>query len=270
MYSEITNSIKISVNPVFLEEQSDPDDFHYVWAYHVCIENQRTDTVQLMTRRWHITDSQGRINEVRGEGVVGESHIPNGRHAVWNNHAGEGVAAESVIPNGRNAVPDNHAGGSVVSESRLPNGRNAVPDNHAGEGKVGAESRLPNGRNAVWNGHAGEGVVSESFLRNARNAVSDNHAGEGVVSESSLRNARNAVGCPAIHNSVRNDYISGCVLRVSPLAARYLDVSRTCDGITEATDIKGQSLSRQHRNKQKCERGEYAALWGCCHQKHLQ
>jgi ApaG protein len=75
MYSEITDSIKISVNPVFLEEQSDPDDFHYVWAYHVCIENQRTDTVQLMTRRWHITDSQGRINEVRGEGVVGEKPI---------------------------------------------------------------------------------------------------------------------------------------------------------------------------------------------------
>jgi ApaG protein len=75
MYSEVTNSIKISVNPIFMEEQSDPDDFHYVWAYHICIENQREDTVQLMRRHWHITDSNGRVHEVRGEGVVGEQPV---------------------------------------------------------------------------------------------------------------------------------------------------------------------------------------------------
>lgn len=75
MYSEVTNSIKISVDPIFMEDQSEPEDFRYVWAYHVCIENQGLDTVQLMRRHWHITDSQGRINEVRGEGVVGEQPV---------------------------------------------------------------------------------------------------------------------------------------------------------------------------------------------------
>jgi ApaG protein len=75
MYSEVTNSIKISVDPIFMEDQSEPEDFHYVWAYHVSIENQGVDTVQLMRRHWHITDSQGRIHEVRGEGVVGEQPV---------------------------------------------------------------------------------------------------------------------------------------------------------------------------------------------------
>ncbi len=71
-YSEITRSIKVSVDPVYLDDQSDPDDFHYVWAYHVKIENQGQETVKLLRRHWHITDSKGRIQEVRGEGVVGE------------------------------------------------------------------------------------------------------------------------------------------------------------------------------------------------------
>ena len=75
MYSEITNSIKISVDPIFMEEQSEPEEFHFVWAYHICIENQGKDTVQLMRRHWHITDSHGRIHEVQGEGVVGEQPV---------------------------------------------------------------------------------------------------------------------------------------------------------------------------------------------------
>ena len=75
MYSEVTKSIKISVDPTFMEDQSEPEDFHFVWAYHIRIENQGDDTVQLLRRHWHITDSQGRIHEVRGEGVVGEQPV---------------------------------------------------------------------------------------------------------------------------------------------------------------------------------------------------
>ena len=71
-YETTTNAIKVSVNPVYLDDQSDPDDFHFVWAYHVRIENTGGETVQLLRRHWHITDSKGRIQEVRGEGVVGE------------------------------------------------------------------------------------------------------------------------------------------------------------------------------------------------------
>jgi ApaG protein len=75
MYSAVTRSIKITVKPVYLEDQSSPADNHYVWAYQVKIENQGDDVVQLRSRYWRITDSLGRIQEVRGAGVVGEQPV---------------------------------------------------------------------------------------------------------------------------------------------------------------------------------------------------
>ncbi|MDX1921591.1 MAG: Co2+/Mg2+ efflux protein ApaG [Alphaproteobacteria bacterium] len=75
MYTAITRDIKVSVNPVYLEGQSTPDDRHFVWAYQVKIENQSKATVQLINRYWRITDALGRVQEVRGEGVVGEQPI---------------------------------------------------------------------------------------------------------------------------------------------------------------------------------------------------
>ena len=72
MYRSTTRSIQVTVEPVFLEDQSSPGDDHYVWAYHVCIQNLGGDTVQLQNRYWRITDSLGRCQEVRGAGVVGE------------------------------------------------------------------------------------------------------------------------------------------------------------------------------------------------------
>ena len=74
-YSQITRFIRVSVDPFYLDDQSEPEDFHYVWAYHVRIENMGGETVQLLRRHWHITDSKGRIEEVRGEGVIGEQPI---------------------------------------------------------------------------------------------------------------------------------------------------------------------------------------------------
>jgi ApaG protein len=75
MYSEITREIRVTVRPFFLEDQSSPDEMHFVWAYHVRIENQGPQTVQLRNRYWRITDSMGRIQEVRGAGVVGEQPV---------------------------------------------------------------------------------------------------------------------------------------------------------------------------------------------------
>lgn len=72
MYSETTRSIRVTVNPFYLDEQSSPTDDHYVWAYHVRIENCGEETVQLKSRHWRITDNRGHIEEVRGPGVVGE------------------------------------------------------------------------------------------------------------------------------------------------------------------------------------------------------
>ncbi len=72
MYSENTRAIRVTVEPRYLDDQSSPDEDHYVWAYSIRIENQGSETVQLRNRYWHITDAQGRVQEVRGPGVVGE------------------------------------------------------------------------------------------------------------------------------------------------------------------------------------------------------
>jgi ApaG protein len=72
MYKESTRSILVTVEPEYLDDQSSPDEDHYVWAYSIRIENQGMETVRLRNRYWHITDAQGRVQEVRGPGVVGE------------------------------------------------------------------------------------------------------------------------------------------------------------------------------------------------------
>jgi len=77
MYSKKTKKINITVNPYFLDDQSEPEDQHFVWAYQVTIDNQSNDKVQLKNRYWKIIDSNGSEQEVRGEGVVGEQPILN-------------------------------------------------------------------------------------------------------------------------------------------------------------------------------------------------
>ncbi|NQU62079.1 MAG: Co2+/Mg2+ efflux protein ApaG [Rhodospirillales bacterium] len=76
-YAETTDAITISVEPFYLEDQSAPEDGHFVWAYHVKIENNGKETVRLMTRHWRITDSLGKVQEVLGDGVVGEQPVLN-------------------------------------------------------------------------------------------------------------------------------------------------------------------------------------------------
>ena len=75
MYSETTRSIRVTVEPIYLDDQSAPEDNHYVWAYHVRIENEGQQTVQLLNRYWQITDALGQVQEVRGSGVVGEQPV---------------------------------------------------------------------------------------------------------------------------------------------------------------------------------------------------
>ena len=75
MYQAETNSIRIEVTPHYVEERSDPSRGRFFWAYRVTIENAREDTVQLVSRYWHITDSQGKVEEVRGAGVIGEQPV---------------------------------------------------------------------------------------------------------------------------------------------------------------------------------------------------
>tara|TARA_B100000700_G_C14440729_1_gene576969 strand:- start:100 stop:492 length:393 start_codon:yes stop_codon:yes gene_type:complete len=75
MYTKTTNSISITVNPYYLEDQSEPDEQHYVWAYQITINNMSKESVQLKNRFWKIIDSNGSKKEVSGEGVVGEQPI---------------------------------------------------------------------------------------------------------------------------------------------------------------------------------------------------
>ena len=75
MYERQTRGIRVAVRPSFLEDQSDPEESRYIWSYTVVIENKGPDTVQLMSRYWHITDAEGHVKEVRGPGVVGAQPV---------------------------------------------------------------------------------------------------------------------------------------------------------------------------------------------------
>ena len=75
IYVLTTRSITVTVEPEFLDDQSFPEDHRFVWAYHVRIENQGTQTVQLKSRYWHITDELGHVQEVSGDGVIGEQPV---------------------------------------------------------------------------------------------------------------------------------------------------------------------------------------------------
>jgi ApaG protein len=75
MYERVTKGIRVAVQPSFLDDQSDPDEGQYLWSYTVTIENTGPETVQLMSRYWHITDGAGHVQEVRGPGVVGAQPV---------------------------------------------------------------------------------------------------------------------------------------------------------------------------------------------------
>lgn len=70
--SATTDGIRVRVQSHYLEEQSSPRDDRYVFAYTITISNEGASTAQLRTRHWVITDARGTVEEVRGDGVVGE------------------------------------------------------------------------------------------------------------------------------------------------------------------------------------------------------
>jgi ApaG protein len=74
-YAATTRDITVTVAPHFLENESKPQVGQFVWAYHVRIQNNGRETVQLLTRHWQITDARGHLHEVKGEGVVGKQPV---------------------------------------------------------------------------------------------------------------------------------------------------------------------------------------------------
>lgn len=74
-YIATTRDIRVSVRSFYLDDQSEPDASHFVWAYRVKIENHGQETVQLLRRTWSITDARGRTQHIHGAGVVGEQPL---------------------------------------------------------------------------------------------------------------------------------------------------------------------------------------------------
>ena len=74
VYEAETRGVAVRVVPSYLPDQSEPPK-RWVWAYQIEIENRGQATVQLISRRWTITDAMGRVEEVEGPGVVGEQPV---------------------------------------------------------------------------------------------------------------------------------------------------------------------------------------------------
>lgn len=77
MYRASTRDIEVTVEPFYLEGQSDPEDSRYVWGYKIVIANHSKRAVQLIHRYWNITDENGQVDEVTGPGVIGEQPVLN-------------------------------------------------------------------------------------------------------------------------------------------------------------------------------------------------
>ena len=72
MYQAVTHRVRVTVEPAFDPERSEPEESRFFWRYSIEIANLSDKTVTLMERHWRITDAEGRQKEVRGPGVVGE------------------------------------------------------------------------------------------------------------------------------------------------------------------------------------------------------
>ena len=115
--------ILIDVETAYLEEQSEPKDHRYVFAYTITIRNEGPQPAQLLTRHWIITDANGKVQEVRGDGVVGEQpHLAPGQgfryssgavletpvgsmHGSYQMVADDGAEFDAPIPAFRLAIP---------------------------------------------------------------------------------------------------------------------------------------------------------------------
>ena len=69
------NNIQVDVKTRYIEDQSNPEQNYYVFAYTITIQNKGERTAQLISRHWVITDSNHKVQEVQGDGVVGEQPV---------------------------------------------------------------------------------------------------------------------------------------------------------------------------------------------------
>ena len=87
-YQRQSNGVLVDVTPRFIASQSFPARHRYVWSYTIRISNMRDDSIRLLRRYWKLTDQYGRVDEVRGEGVVGQQPtIAPGAHFEYTSAA---------------------------------------------------------------------------------------------------------------------------------------------------------------------------------------
>ena len=80
--------IRIQVSTSYMDEQSQPDADRYVFAYTITISNEGDVAAKLMSRHWVITDANGKVQEVSGDGVVGEQpHLHPGERFRYSSGA---------------------------------------------------------------------------------------------------------------------------------------------------------------------------------------
>lgn len=112
--------IEVTVEPQYLPAQSEPEQNRYAFAYRVTIENQGQIAAQLLSRHWLITDGDGGVQEVRGEGVIGEQPVlePGERHVYT---SGTLMASRVGTMQGsyQMLAEDGHAFDAVIAPFRL-------------------------------------------------------------------------------------------------------------------------------------------------------
>jgi ApaG protein len=74
-YSATTGDIVVRVSPVYIDGQSNMMDRRFVFGYFVRIANTGPEAVQLLSRRWEIRDSSGKLEEIQGDGVIGKQPV---------------------------------------------------------------------------------------------------------------------------------------------------------------------------------------------------
>ena len=75
LFERRTKDVIVRVEPEFLADQSSPAESRFIWAYTVEIDNQSARDLRVTGRYWHIADSRGQVQEVHGQGVVGEKPV---------------------------------------------------------------------------------------------------------------------------------------------------------------------------------------------------
>ena len=115
-YEHVTDGVRIRVRPKFMYDESEPAVGRFMWSYTVDVENESDRTWTIIRRHWEIVDAMGRLQEVDGEGVIGQTPTlgPGERFSYT---SGAPLSAPSGMMRGTYDLVDDE-GGELVA--RIP------------------------------------------------------------------------------------------------------------------------------------------------------